>query len=315
MRFQVLGPVVAHGEHGPVPLGPARQRTVLAVLLTDLSRGVSFDQLVDRVWGSAPPQRARQTLHTYLSRLRTVLSDAGGPALVRRAHSYVLDADPTTVDLHQFRALSREARQAGDQDRAASLWHDALGLWRGAPFADLDTDWLRAAAVALEAERLAAVLDRNDVLLRRHEHARLLPELSAAAAEHPLDERLAGQLMLALYGCGRQADALAHYQQLHDRLVEELGSDPGPALRALHQRVLRQDPKLAASPEQPAAADEPAVYPPAQLPADIAGFTGRDAALSQLDALLGPAGDPPSTVVISTIGGCGGIGKTALAVH
>lgn len=335
MRFQVLGPVVAHGEHGPVPLGPARQRTVLAVLLADVSRGVVLDQLVERVWGAAPPQRARETLHTYLSRLRTLLSQAGGPALVRRAHSYLLDADPSTVDLHRFRRLSQQARQADDA-QAAVLWRDALALWQGAPFADLDNDWLRAVAGSLEAERLAAILDRNDVLLRCGEHARLLPELSATATEQPLDERLAGQLMLALYRCGRQADALTHYQRLHDRLVEELGSDPGPALRALHQQLLRQEPELAPSPEpvirpepaagpEPAAqseptvrakpAAEPAADPPALLPTNIPGFTGRDAALRKLDALLGPTSDPPSTVVVSAIGGCGGIGKTALAVH
>ncbi|WP_162907133.1 AfsR/SARP family transcriptional regulator [Allorhizocola rhizosphaerae] len=314
MRFRLLGSVMAHNEHGPVPLGPARQRTVAAVLLTELGTAVAFDQLIDRVWGQAPPQRARETLHTYLSRLRSVLGDTQGQALIRRARSYTLEADPAAVDLHRFRTLAEQARSETHDHTAARLWSEALGLWQGAPFADLDNDWLRAIATSLEAERLAALVERNDLLLRGGEHARLLPELTAVAAAHPLDERLAGQLMLALYLSGRQADGLAHYRQVHDLLVGELGSDPGPALRDLHHQILRQDPVLVANAtDSLGSGSNPDA--PSQLPADIAGFTGREAALSQLDAVLGCPGDPPSTMVISTIGGCGGIGKTALAVH
>lgn len=320
MQFQLLGPVTAHNDDGPVPLGPARQRTVLAVLLTELGTAVAFDQLVDRVWGHEPPQRARETLHTYLSRLRTLLHDAQGPALLRRARSYAIDADPATVDLHRFRMLAEQARRENDDERAARLWSDVLSLWHGTPFGDLDSEWLGAMATALEAERLAALLERNDALLRRGDHAALLPELTAAVADHPLDERLSGQLMLALYRSGRQADGLAHYRQLYDRLVDELGSDPGPALRELHQQMLRQDPGLAVAAARPESRRDPAssgppAGSPSQLPADIAAFTGRDGALKHLDTLLDAAGDPPSTVVISTIGGTGGIGKTALAVH
>jgi DNA-binding SARP family transcriptional activator/tetratricopeptide (TPR) repeat protein len=332
MRFRVLGPVEADNERGPVPLGPARQRTVLAVLLTEPAAMVPSDQLVDRVWGPSAPQQARQILHTYLSRLRGVLADAGGPVLVRRSRSYQLEVDASAVDLHRFRAMAVRARQTADDERAETLWRDALGLWQGVPFADLDNDWLRGVAAELEAERFAALLDRNDVSLRRGGHARLLPELSAATGRHPLDERLAGQLMLAWYRCGRQTDALAHYRQLHQRLVEGFGSDPGPALRELHERILRQDPRLGATapvvptdrPEQTdstgslsgvAGAAVPAVSAPAQLPADIAGFAGRAAPLHQLDALLGATDEPPSTVVITAIGGSAGVGKTTLAVH
>jgi DNA-binding SARP family transcriptional activator len=243
LRFQVLGVVTAYGPDGPVGLGPARQRTVLAALLAEPGVIVAFEQLMDRVWGEQPPQRARATLHTYLSRLRALLGSAGGPVLERPSHGYLLRVDAAAVDLHRFRALVSEARRAGD-DRAEVLWREALVLWQGAPFADLDSDWLRALASRLEDERTMATLDRNDVLLRRGEHVRLLPELSAASAEHPVDERLAGQLMLALYRCGRQADALAHYRRLRERLVEEMGSDPGPALRELQHRILRHDPEL-----------------------------------------------------------------------
>lgn len=304
-----------------MPLGPARQQTVLAVLLTELGTPVSFGRLIDRVWGNAPPQRARQTLHTYLSRLRSVLAGTDGQPLVRRGQSYAIEVDPAAVDLHRFRILSAQARGEADDDRAASLWAEALGLWQGAPFADLDSDWLAARATALEAERLAAALEHNDIQLRRGEHARLLPALMAAADAYPLDERLAGQLMLGLYRCERQADALAHYLQLRTRLTDELGHDPGQALQELHQRILRQDPSLAVT--GPGEARGHPDNPPtgamgdakSQMPADMPGFTGREDALRQLDTALRSAGDPPSTVVIATIGGGGGIGKTTLAVH
>ncbi|MDQ7911091.1 BTAD domain-containing putative transcriptional regulator [Phytohabitans sp. ZYX-F-186] len=311
----------ADNERGVVSLGPARQRTVLAVLLTAPAAVVSVDELVDRVWGPALPQRAHPILHTYLSRLRGVFAAAGGPALTRRSRGYQLEVDPSAVDAHQFRALVVEARQAVDDEHAETLWHEALGLWRGAPFADLDNDWLRAVAQQWEAQRFAAALDRNDVSLRRGGHASLLHELVAATSTYPMDERLAGQLMLALYRCGRQTDALAHYRLLHRRLVEEFGSDPSPRLRELHERVLRQDPQLAAP--QPvtvtsspsAGAAGPAGATPAQLPADIPVFAGRTTALRQLDTLLDTSGDPPSTVVITAIGGSAGIGKTTLALH
>jgi DNA-binding SARP family transcriptional activator len=243
MRFKVLGQLEAYGDSGFVGLGPARQRTVLAALLVEPGRPVSLDQLTHRVWGDRPPQRARLTLHGYLSRLRTLLGAAGGPALARRSHGYVLEVEPAAVDLHRFRTLVRRAGLENDEI-AATTWRDALALWRDTPFADLDSDWLRTVGAGLECERFAAELDRNDVLLRRGEHAALLPDLSVAAAVYPLDERLAGQLITALYRCGRQADALARYRLLRDRLVDELGSDPAPALRDLHQRILRHDPGL-----------------------------------------------------------------------
>jgi DNA-binding SARP family transcriptional activator len=321
--FQLLGHFSARSERGAVALGSARQRAVLAALLIEPGAHVSADQLVDRVWGTAPPRSARQTLQSYVSRLRSVLGDEGGPLLERRSGGYVLEADESTVDLQRFRALVAQARRA-DGDRAGALWEEAMGLWQGRPFADLDSDWLRSMAVRLEAERLAAVLDHNDLLLRSGEHARLLPEVAAAAEVHPLDERLAGQLMLALYRCDRQADALAHYHLVQERLAEELGSDPGPALRELYQRILRHDDELAApavvpgpAPADQADPSDTRAHRPAQLPLDVAGFTGRADDLRCLDELLPDVADDhaPRTVVITAIGGTAGVGKTALAVH
>ncbi|MFD6139651.1 BTAD domain-containing putative transcriptional regulator [Promicromonospora sp. NPDC060271] len=339
MRFQLLGHVSARSEHGPVPLGTARQRAVLAALLIEPGVPLSSDQLVERVWGRAAPRSARQTLHSYISRLRSVLDDAGGPAPTRRGGGYVLEVDAAAVDLHRFRTLVAQARCA-DDDTADSLWQDAMALWQGVPFADLDSDWLHSLAVTLAAERQAARLDHYDLLLRRGEHTRLLPEVAADAEAHPLDERLAGQLMVALYRCGRQSDALAHFRLVQERLADELGSDPGSALRDLHQRILRHDPELAAPPAVPVAApgntvgshtDEAAgstsadaapstarpAHRPAQLPLDVAGFTGRDSDLRRLDELLSDGADDPvtRTVVITAIRGTAGVGKTALAVR
>ena len=323
VRFQLLGHVSALSERGPVPLGSARQLMVLAALLVEPGVPVSLDSLADRVWGAAPPRSARQTLHSYISRLRSVLDAAGGPTPARRPGGYVLEVDATAVDLHHFRALVAQARSA-DDGCAALLWDGAMALWKGRPFADLDSAWLHSVAVTLEAERQAATLDHNDLLLRRGEHGRLLPEVTAAAERHPLDERLAGQLMLALYRCGRQADALERYRRLRERLADELGSDPGPELRELHQCILRHDPALALraaargpDPGGPVPDAAPARLRPAQLPLDVAGFTGRDGDLRSLDRLVsGPVPDGPARkVVITAIGGTAGVGKTALAVH
>jgi DNA-binding SARP family transcriptional activator/tetratricopeptide (TPR) repeat protein len=339
VRFQLLGHVSARSEHGPVPLGTARQRAVLAALLIEPGVPVSTDQLVERVWGTTAPRSARQTLHSYISRLRSVLDAAGGPVPTRRSVGYVLDVDAAAVDLHHFRALVTQARCA-DDDTADSLWQDAMALWRGAPFADLDSDWLHSLAVTLAAERQAARLDYYDLLLRCGEHARLLPEVTADTEAHPLDERLARQFMVALYRCGRQSDALAHFRLVQERLADELGSDPGSALCDLHQRILRHDPELAVpaavsaavpdnptSPHTDGAADSTSAdelpgpakpsHRPAQLPLDVAGFTGRDGDLRRLDALLPDiANDPVTrTVVITAIRGTAGVGKTALAVH
>ena len=323
VRFQLLGHVSARSERGPVPLGSARQRVVLAALLVEPGVPVSLDNLVERVWGAASPRSARQTLHSYISRLRSVLDEEGGPTPARRSGGYVLDVDATSVDLHHFRALIAQARCA-DDGRADALWEDAMAVWKGSPFADLDSAWLHSVAVTLEAERQAATLDHYDLLLRRGEHGRLLPEVTAAAERHPLDERLLGQLMLTLYRCGRQADALERYRQLRERLADELGSDPGPELRELHQCILRHDPALALraaapgpDPGGPVPDAAPARPRPAQLPLDVAGFTGRDDDLRRLDRLVsGPVPDGPArTVVITAIGGTAGVGKTALAVH
>ncbi|MFI5491512.1 tetratricopeptide repeat protein [Actinoplanes sp. NPDC051859] len=312
-EFGVLGPVEARIDGQLADLGHARQRNVLGVLLVEAGRRVTVDQLIDRVWGEEPPQRATNALYSYLSRLRRALTAAGAD-IRREPGGYLLTVDPQTVDLHRFRTLTALARAATSDRSAAELIGQALDLWRGDPFTGLDTPWLAALRRTLLGERLAAELDRNDVLLRLGRHGELLPALTAAVAEHPLDERLTGQAMLALYRCGRQADADQLYRRIRHSLADELGSDPSVALRQLHQQILAADPALTATPASATAPATPAAVP-SQLPADVRAFTGRTKELTALDRLLAPtAGDePPLTVAL--LSGTAGVGKSALAVR
>ena len=316
VEFGVLGSVVAHIDGRPLALGHARQRGVLAVLLVDVDRPGTTGQLTERVWGMHAPRQARTTLHSYLSRLRQALAATSEAAIAREPGGYVLTtSDTVTVDLHSFRRTAARARATDDDTLTADLLEQALGLWRAEPFAALDTPWFNAQRDTLVQERHAAQLDLGDLRLRLGQHAALLPELSARAQAHPLDERLAGQMMLALHRCGRSAEALDHFHRTRGRLGEELGIEPGPALRDIQTAVLRQDTAL--TPTTGPAASPCAV--PAQLPLAVAAFTGRDGELAQLDALLpagadtGPAAQ--AAVVISAVSGTAGVGKTALAVH
>ncbi|MBW4718336.1 tetratricopeptide repeat protein [Saccharothrix sp. SC076] len=299
VRIALLGEVSARDGARWVDLGPAKQRCVLAALAVDLDRAVTVDRLTERVWGAHPPHRARETLSSYVSRLRRL-----DLRLDRRAGGYALVAGEDDVDLHRFRRLCAQARTADDQ-RAATLLGEALGLWRGEPLAGLDGDWAALERDRLRQERLAVECDLTEVLLRLGRGEELVAELSTRAARHPLDERVAAQYMLALYRGGRAADALEHYRRLHTRLVAELGTDPGHVLRDLHGRILNGDPSLTGAPARTGVT-------PRQLPAAPAPFVGRHAELDRLDAALDGAG---GTVVISAIAGSGGIGKTWLALH
>ncbi|HEX6346569.1 AfsR/SARP family transcriptional regulator, partial [Umezawaea sp.] len=297
----VLGGLEVRVGGVPVAVGHARQRAVLAVLADEVGRVVPVDRLIDRVWGGRPPARVRSVLRTYVSNLRRV-----GATITWRDNGYLLAADPEGVDLHRFRRLLAEARASDDPGRALVVVERALALWRGEPLAELDTPWARSSREHLYRERGAAVADRVDWALGCGRHGDLVPELTTRAAEDPLDERLAGQVVLALYRSGRQAEALEHYGRTRRVLAEELGADPGPALRELHQRVLTADPGLLL----PAAG--PVV--PRQLPAPPASFVGREAELERLDAVVEAAGRS-ATVVIPALAGEGGVGKTWLALH
>jgi len=331
MEFGILGPVEVWVDGRPADAGHARQRAVLAVLLLDLGRVVPLEALIDRVWGEDPPRSVRNVVYGYVARLRTLVCSGQDPgvSLSRRTGGYLLQAAPEQVDVHRFRSLAAgAAAAAGDDERAAGLLGEALGLWRGPALTGLDSPWLNGMRARLELERAAAVLDLGDIRLRRGEHGALAGELAAQAAESPADERLIGQLMLALYRCGRQAEALRWFEQTRLHLADELGAGPGSDLQALHQQILRADPSLAA----PGPATRAAAPVPRELPADVPAFTGRAAELAELDRLLGcPAavvGPGPGraertedgqerapAAVISAVSGTAGVGKTALAIH
>jgi DNA-binding SARP family transcriptional activator/tetratricopeptide (TPR) repeat protein len=332
VEFRLLGGVEARDGERLIDIGHARQRSVLAGLLVDANRVVSAEQLADRVWGGRrTPAHPMSALQTYISLLRRSVAvnrqaeadgqavRAGQVAIVRQGSGYKMTVDPDTVDLHRFRRLVGQARAASD-DEASFLLEEALALWCGEPFAGLDTSWVNAMRTSLAAQRLAVQLDLVDVQLRRGQHAAVAGELAGLTADHPLDERLAGQYMTALYGSGRQDGALARYQEIRGRLADVLGCDPGPPLQRLHQRILAADPALTGS---PAPAPTPAAGPargqaltvvPRQLPADVPGFTGRAAYLAELDRLLLP--DVASDgMPITAVMGAPGVGKTSLAVH
>jgi DNA-binding SARP family transcriptional activator len=309
LHFRLLGDVGADLDGQPLDLGHARQRCVLAVLLVEANRLVSVDEITDRIWARVP-NSARDTLYSYLSRLRQALAAATDVTIVRQHGGYLLTVDPAAVDIHRFHQLVAEARDT-DDEQAAVLFEEALGLWRGPAFASLDTPWLNTVRHRLDQERLAAELDRNDIAIRLGRHGTLLTGLSALARAHPLDERLAGQLMRALYLSGRPAEALDRYERLRRQLREELGTDPGPPLRQLHQRILKSDAALSPPARPPLRLPPPPV--PRQLPAAPRLFTGRTRELAELDRIYRNGAAGP--VVVSAVGGVGGVGKTWLALY
>ena len=308
VEFRLLGDVEARSDGQRLDIGPTRQRCVLVALLVEVNRPVPADQLIDRIWADDLPHRARNALAGYLSRLRQVLSDDGDVEIAREPGGYVLKVDPGSVDLHRFRQLVSGARAAADTVEADRLFCVALELWRGDPFATLDTPWLNEVRTALEAERLAVVLDRNDAGLRAGRHGELLPQIAVAAQEHPLDERLAGQLILAQYRCGRQADALETFRVMRERLVEELGADPSPALRQVHQQILDGDRGYTVAVAEPTPRAPVATRPNAGVPRRATSFIGREDDVLRVAAALreGP---------LVTLTGVGGVGKTRLALE
>lgn len=317
VRFELLGTIEVQVEGRPAQVGHMRQRCVLAALLVDVNRTVAVDTLVDRVWGDRAPQRVKGTLYGYLSRLRQALAPVPEVVVSRRPGGYVLQADSLSVDLHLFRDLMTRARTADDA-QASALVREALNLWRGEPFATVDAPWFSDLRQALEHERFSAELEYMDIRLRTGRHAELLPELIRRANEHPLDEQLAGRLMLALHRAGRSADALACYQDVRRQLADELGADPGARLQALHQQILTDDPALSLSPDpgpRPSRTSTPPSPAPRQLHAPPAHFVGRDEEIAVLDKMLAARSEPRTVMPLSVICGPGGVGKTWLALR
>ncbi|MEV0143381.1 MULTISPECIES: BTAD domain-containing putative transcriptional regulator [unclassified Nonomuraea] len=272
-------------------------RALLADLLAHEGRPVPADRLTEDLWGDRPPGNPANTLQTKVSQLRRALEQAepGGRELVAfQARGYVLRA--TDVDAARFVALLDRARATTDPRAKAELLSDALALWRGPAYTDFgDEEFVRSAATRLEEQRLTALEERAETRLELGEHALLADELGELVAAHPLRERLRAAHLRALYRSGRQAEALAGYDDLRRRLADELGLDPGPELAALHQAMLRQEPSLAPT------------RPRTNLPAPLTELIGRERAVAEVCALLGSAR-------LVTLTGPGGVGKTRLAL-
>ena len=249
MEFRVLGPLEVAVDGQSLGLAGVRTRAVLAVLLMHANQVVSSDRLLEELWPGQPADKATDSLQVRLSELRRALRSAGeADRLVTRAPGYLLRVAPGELDALRFEQLAAEggtALAAGDAVAAAQCLDQALALWRGPALADFDTvPSARAEAGRLEEQRLAALESRAEALLACGRHRELIAELETLTAAHPLRERFWYQRMLALYRAGRQADALRAYRELRDLLVAELAIEPGPELRELHARILRQDPAL-----------------------------------------------------------------------
>ena len=244
LQFRILGPLEVLARNGPLPLGGPKQRAVLAHLVLRADEVVPTETLLDQIWGEEPPDTARAIIQTYISLLRRAL---GRDRIQSQPPGYSLRLDPAELDAARFEALVRNAQKALpiDANVALGTLEDALALWRGPALADLaDQPSLLAEAARLDELRLDAQEARIEALLATSQEARAIGGLETLVAQHPLKESLWGLLMLGLYRDGRQAEALSTYQRAREILAEELGIDPSPELRTLHERVLTQDPGL-----------------------------------------------------------------------
>jgi DNA-binding SARP family transcriptional activator/Tfp pilus assembly protein PilF len=303
MEFRVLGPLEVRSGGLVLALGGLRQRRVLAALLLHPNRVVSLSQLAAAAWDDDPPATLDRQVRNRVGALRRVLTP-GGALIDTEGGGYRLRVGPGELDSMAFADLAQRGRAAG-------LLRQALALWRGPALADLGGTLLAQETAPLVDQRLAVWEECLELEVAEGGHARVVAELAGLVAEHPLRERLVGLLMTALYRCGRRDEALATYRGLAARLADELGIDPSPQLRRLHDAVGRYDPDLRAG-ARSAIGSVSGV--PAQLPADVWAFAGRVTELDRLDQVLSDGQTGPA-VVISAIAGTAGVGKTALAVH
>jgi DNA-binding SARP family transcriptional activator len=313
--FRVLGPLeVWRGE--AVAVTARRQAIVLALLLA-ADRAVSVDAMIDAVWGASPPQTARAQIQTAVSVLRRTLAELGlDGRIVQVGLGYRIETRPGELDLEVFDELAARGRGAlRDQDphTARDAFRKALALWRGEPFAGVDSEVLRARAGRITERRIEVLEECLDAELRLGLHHEVLGEIKVLAAEYPLRERPAGQLMTALYRCGRRAESLALYQAVRRTFIDELGLEPGPALQRLESAILNGSADLEPG-EETAATYSTQARVPRMLPAPVPDFTGREQVLSALRRQLA-AGRGLRAPRVAVIAGGPGVGKSAVAVQ
>ncbi|GAA3432680.1 AfsR/SARP family transcriptional regulator [Kutzneria kofuensis] len=300
----MLGPVTAWRGPEPVGLGDGKRRQVLGLLLLHANHRVERDQIIDCVWGGQPARSAVNLVQKYVGDVRRSLDLADG-TLLTVGTGYLLRVTPEQLDSAQFAtglAHARERKSGGDLVTARQRLADAMALWRGPAFSGIDTPAADTERARLDEYRFGALEDMAELDLLRGEHALAVPELSRLATEHPYRERVRELLMIALYRSGRQADALAVYQDIRRLLADELGANPGHGLQRVHAQILRADPALHLT---TTAAEQ---RPISQLPADIPDFTGRTEPLGRLLGLL-------TEGRVAVIVGAPGSGKSTLAVH
>jgi predicted ATPase/DNA-binding SARP family transcriptional activator len=305
MEFRILGPFEALVDGRRVSLRAAKPRALLAILLLHASEPVSIDRLIADLWAGRAPATASKTLQTYVSQLRKALGDR---SILTGPVGYQVNVEGDGLDAHRFERLLVEARGA-EPAVAGDRLREALALWRGPALVEFSFEpWAQVEIGRLEELRLDALQDRVEADLALGRSAELVAELEALIAEHPLHERLRGQLMIALYRSGRQADALAAYRVARETLVEELGIEPGSALRRLERGILDQDPGLDARTMEPSVGASG--RPTSSLAVRSTSFVGREKELREIRALLGRA-----EVRLLTLTGPAGTGKTRLAVE
>jgi predicted ATPase/DNA-binding SARP family transcriptional activator len=313
IEFRLLGPLEVRLDGQPIAVRGGKPRSLLAVLLLHAGEVISTDRLIEALWDERPPSTAANALQAHVAALRRALEPERA-VLITRPPGYLLEIDNADLDTARFESLVSDGHAALPDDplRAAGLLREALALWRGPALADFAYEsFAQGEAARLEEMRLAALEDRLEADLALGHHAEVVPELEKLLAEHPLRERPAGQLMMALYRCGRQADASEVFQSTRRALVEKLGMEPGPALRQLLQQVLGQDPNLELTGPRTAGATAtsgPERHPRHNLPIELTSFVGREQELAEICALL-------ERGRLVTLTGAGGSGKTRLALR
>jgi DNA-binding SARP family transcriptional activator len=332
MEFRVLGPVEALAGNRLLRIGGPKERSLLSILLVHANQVVPVDQLIDQLWDGDPPGTAPGTLHGYVSRLRHALDPGRGQGakedvLVTRPPGYLVAVAPGALDLDVFEQLVEQGRTAGSEGNphlASAVLRDALALWRGPALADIPLAAVRqTVAHRLEENRLAALEERIQADLDCGRHTQLVGELEGLVGAFPLRERLRGQLMLALYRSGRQAEALQAYRDTRRALVEGLGLEPGVELRRLERAILAAGAALDYAASEAIQVGARATLDrvpevsvgPRQLPPDIADFTAREDAIARVRVLFETGHDQDTAVTICVITGKAGVGKSTLAVR
>jgi DNA-binding SARP family transcriptional activator len=318
MKARILGPLEVQAGAQRLGVGGARRQITIAMLLLSVNKVVPMERMLEAVYGENLPPTCRSQVQISISYLRGLFARHGyTDVITTHPDGYSIQLGPDDLDAQRFELLvaaAREAREAGDPERAVAHYRDALRLWQGPALHGIESDVIRAAAVRLDEQRLSTNEDRVELELELGRAHELVGELAELVAENPMRERLRGQLMLALHNCGRTAEALEVYRQGQATMAEELGIDPGKQLQLLHQAVLKADPVLRPTAEavRPAL---PKQAPPGLLPTDIGDFTGREGQIEQIRTRLAGLPDDGVAVPVVVIVGKGGVGKTALAVH